>query len=186
MLEPTWKRHPHPKTKKKLREMVGGGIIMIKSDPITTRWVTHRLGNNNTKEVLTLLWRFWSPHQTSQPGDLSKGLRRNPQESGLKGRQILIIGLREDWRNETAVLEGINKILHTPRPRGERCCPRTMLNLNYLLVLEKLLWMSMDRARHTGTGSLEGPHWHSPPGWVASGQITTGERGGSATPSISR
>ena len=48
---------------------------MIKSNPIITRWVTHRLENNNTKEILTLLWRFWSLHQTSQHGNLSKGLR---------------------------------------------------------------------------------------------------------------
>ena len=34
------------------------GTIMIKSNPIHTRWVTHRLENNNTKEVLALLWRF--------------------------------------------------------------------------------------------------------------------------------
>ena len=48
---------------------------MIKSNPIITRWVTHRLEKNNTKEILTLLWRFWSLHQTSQHGNLSKGLR---------------------------------------------------------------------------------------------------------------
>ena len=32
-----------------------GGTITIKSNPIPTVWVTHKLENNNTKEVLPLL-----------------------------------------------------------------------------------------------------------------------------------
>ena len=34
------------------------GAIMIKSNLISTGWATHKLENNNTKEVLALLWRF--------------------------------------------------------------------------------------------------------------------------------
>ena len=33
-----------------------------------TSWVTHRMENNNTKQVLTLLWRFWIPCQASSLG----------------------------------------------------------------------------------------------------------------------
>ena len=72
------------------------GAIMIKSNPIPTGWVTHRLENNNTKDVLVLLWRFWTPCQASQPGDLTKGLGI-PRESGLEGQQDLIIGFLEGW-----------------------------------------------------------------------------------------
>ena len=45
---------PHSKTKKLNR---GGrrDTIMIESNPIPTGWVTHKLENNNTKEVLPLL-----------------------------------------------------------------------------------------------------------------------------------
>ena len=50
----------------------GRGKITIKSNPISTRWVTKKLENNNTKEVLALLWRFYAPHQSSQPGESSK------------------------------------------------------------------------------------------------------------------
>ena len=43
-----------PKTKK-LQQDGRKGVIVIKSNPISAGWVTHRLENNNTKEVLTLL-----------------------------------------------------------------------------------------------------------------------------------
>ena len=33
----------------------GRTIIMIKSNNISTRWASHKLENNNTKEILTLL-----------------------------------------------------------------------------------------------------------------------------------
>ena len=49
---------PHPKTKKKLQQDSRRGTIMIKSNPIPAGWVTHRLENSNTKEVLPLLLRF--------------------------------------------------------------------------------------------------------------------------------
>ena len=47
---PTKKDTPHPKTKKK--QYGSRGIITIKSDPIPVRKVTHKLENNNTREVL--------------------------------------------------------------------------------------------------------------------------------------
>jgi len=69
---PPKKDTPHPKTKKKLQRDGRRGTITIKSNPMPTRWVTHKLENNNTKEVLPLLWRFWTPHHASQPWDLTK------------------------------------------------------------------------------------------------------------------
>ena len=36
---------------------------MLKSNPILTGWATHKLQNNNTKEVLPLLWRS-EPHSS--------------------------------------------------------------------------------------------------------------------------
>ena len=46
---------PHPRTREKLQQDGRRGTIMIKkSNPIPTRWVTHKL-ENNTKEILALL-----------------------------------------------------------------------------------------------------------------------------------
>ena len=83
---------PHSKTKKLNR---GGrrDTIMIKSNPIPTGWVTHKLENNNTKEVLSLLWRFWTPLPAFQPRDLTKGWGI-PRESDLEGQQDLITRLQ--------------------------------------------------------------------------------------------
>ena len=44
-----------PKTKKELQQDGRRGAITIKSNPIPAGWVTHKLENNNTKEVLPLL-----------------------------------------------------------------------------------------------------------------------------------
>jgi len=53
-LEPTKKDISCPRAKKKLQQD-GRSAIMIKSNPISIRKMTHRLQNNNTKEILTLL-----------------------------------------------------------------------------------------------------------------------------------
>ena len=55
---PSNKVFPSPKTKEKPQLDGKSGTITIKSNPILARWVTHKLENNNTKEVLSLLWRF--------------------------------------------------------------------------------------------------------------------------------
>ena len=52
---PTKKDTPCPKTKKKPQQDGRRGAVKIKSNPIPAGWVTHKLENNNTKEVLTLL-----------------------------------------------------------------------------------------------------------------------------------
>ena len=55
------------------------------------------------------------------------------------------------------VLEGTNKILHTPRPRRKEQWPHWQLNQNYLLVLESLLWSNVSAGayhRDGRTGSI--------------------------------
>ena len=54
-LEPTKKDTPHPRTKEKPQQNHRRGTIKIESNLIPTVWVTHKLENNNTKEVLTVL-----------------------------------------------------------------------------------------------------------------------------------
>ena len=48
------KATPSRKTKK-LKQDVRRGTTTIKSNPIPTKWVTYKLDNNNTREVLPLL-----------------------------------------------------------------------------------------------------------------------------------
>ena len=69
---PPKKDTPHSKKKEKLQQNGRRGTITIKWNPVSTRWVTHKLENNNTKEVLPVLWRFWAPCQASQPGGPAK------------------------------------------------------------------------------------------------------------------
>ena len=52
MLETTKKDTLYPKTKKKPQQDSRRGAIMIKSNPIPPRWVTQKLENNDTTEVL--------------------------------------------------------------------------------------------------------------------------------------
>ena len=87
---------PRPKTKKQPQWDGRKGKITINSNPIPTYgWVTHRLEKSNTKEVLELLWRFWTPSQASQSGYPGKALGI-PRKSVLAGQQHLIIGLPHD------------------------------------------------------------------------------------------
>ena len=92
---PTKKRYSTSKDKEEatVRQQEGHNHEKIKSQ---THWsVTHKLENNNTKEVLLLLCRFRNPHQASQPGDLTKELGI-PRESDLEGLQDLITRLLQD------------------------------------------------------------------------------------------
>ena len=92
----------------------GRGKITIKSNPISTRWVTQKLDNNNTKEVLALLWRFYAPHQSSQPVGSSK------KTGNLTWRTVGF-----DYRTSTELeeTEGTNKILCTSRSNEESSDP---------------------------------------------------------------
>ena len=128
--------------------------------------MTRRLENNNTKEVLTLLWRFWTPCQTFKPRDPTKGWGRQrilPWGSmGFDNRPSRGVG-----KTETLVLEGTNKILCTLRCRGEEQWHHRRLRWNYLLVLEDLLWRHGSAGSHhreggTGRSPLCKPCWSSP------------------------
>ena len=88
-------RYPCPRSKEKLQWDGGRGAIIIKSNPIPASWTNHKLENNNTKEVLPLLWRFWPLHQAFQPGNPAKGLGI-PRESDFEGQQNLTTGLPQD------------------------------------------------------------------------------------------
>ena len=52
---PPKKDTPCPKTKKKLQQDSSRDTVTIKSNPIPKGWVTYKLENNNTKEILPLL-----------------------------------------------------------------------------------------------------------------------------------
>lgn len=88
---------PRPKTKKQQQWDGRRGTILIQSSSIPIVGVTHKLENNNTKEVLPLLWLFRTLLQASQPGDLTKALG-TPRDSDLEAQQDLII--RQDWEKQ--------------------------------------------------------------------------------------
>ena len=58
----------------------------------------HKLKNNYTKEILTLLRKSCNPQQISQPEDLAKGLR-TPRELDFGGYWGLTTELPQDWGN---------------------------------------------------------------------------------------
>ena len=58
---------------------------------------------------------------------------------------------------ETTILEGTNKIFHSPRHRGKKS-PHRRLNKKYMLVLEGLLWWcGLAGAHNRDRGIMEGP-----------------------------
>ena len=155
MLEPTKKETPHPTTKKKLQRDGRRGAIPTKSNPIPTRWVTHKLeNNNNTKEVLPLLWRFWTPRQASQLGDPTKGL-------GIP-RNLTLKASKSDYRTSTGrgetdfILGGHKQNLSHTKPRGKEEWPHRRPNQNSLLVLEGLLWRRGSAGAHPRDRAPEG------------------------------
>ena len=146
------KRHPTSQDKEEAaeRQQEGHNHDKIKSH-------SRKVGDpqNNTKEVLPLLWRFWTPCQASQPRNPTKELR-NPRESELEGQQDLITRFSQARGNRDSVSEGTNKTLYAPRLRGKEQWLHGILNQNYLLLLKGLLWRSgLAGAHHRdgGTGS---------------------------------
>ena len=136
---------------------------------IPTGWMIHKLKNNNTKEVPPLLWRLWTPLQSSQPGDPSKGLRI-PRKSDLEGQQHLIIRLPQDWGKETPVPKGTNKTLHVLRLKGEEQWLHRRLNQNYLLLWKVSCGGVGQQGLTTGivtlsTAAREVSSWHKPSWW---------------------
>ena len=132
-------------------------LIMIASNLIAARWMNRSLENNNTKEVRSLLWRFWALCQASQPRDPVKGLGLS-REYNFQGQWDLITG-----ETEAPLLEGTNKNTCASTPRGKEQWLHRILNQMYLLVLEGLLWRKVStvacyRDRYTGSSS---PEWCS-------------------------
>ena len=98
-------------------------------------------------------WRFWAPHQASQPGDG----RRNSQRirlwrlAGFDCRTSTGLG-----ETETPLLEGTPKVVCVPGPKGKEQWPHRKLNQTHLLVLEGLLQrqgMAVAHGRDRDTGS---------------------------------
>ena len=137
-LELTKKDTPHPKTKEKLQWDSTRGTITIKSNPITAEWVTQKLENNYTKEVHPLEWRFWAPHQASQPGDLAMG-GSIPENQTLKTNRIWLQDFYRTRGNRDSTLGGHTQCSMHIRIQGKEQWPHRRLNQTYLLVLEGLL-----------------------------------------------
>ena len=70
--------------------------IMIKSNPIPTRWAVHKLENNYTTEVLPQEWQYWAPCEAPLTGCLATG-GRGPRKSGFEGQWSLITEIPQDW-----------------------------------------------------------------------------------------
>ena len=128
------------------------GTIMIKSNPIPTRWVTHKPQNNNTKEVFPLLWRFWTKHQASQPGGLTKE-QEIPRESDLEGQWNLIIGLPQDWGKQRlqSWKAQTKSCMHQDPEERSRDPTGDWIKIS-LLVLEVLLWRPGSAGAHHRDG----------------------------------
>ena len=161
MLKFIRKRYPHPKTKKKLQWDGRRGTITTKPNLIPSGWVTHRLENNNTKEVLILLWRFWIPHQSSQTGDLTKELG-TPREYGLGGHWDLIISLPVDWGKQRLQSWRAKTTFFFFLLLQERSSDLTRDWTGYQLVLEGPPWRRGSAGAHHRNGALEGPPWSKP------------------------
>ena len=120
---PPKKDNPHPKTKKNLQWNGRWGAISIKSSPISAWWVTHSLENNNPKEVLSLLWRLWTPGfppWISGKGTMNSHIIWPWEPAGFD--------YRTSWglvKIETPASEATNKILHSPRHR-QKCSDSTV------------------------------------------------------------
>ena len=74
---------PSPKTKNKLQQDGRRGTITIKSNPIPTGWVTHKMETNYTKEVLPLLWRFRTPFRFTSLGTWESSENLTLKVSGI-------------------------------------------------------------------------------------------------------
>ena len=152
----TKKYTPHTKTKEKPQWDGRRGKITIKSNPIPTGWVTHKLENNLTTEVQPLEWRFWTPCQASQSGGSGNG-RRTSQRirlwrlAGFDCRTSTGLG-----ETETPLLQGTHNVMCVSGLRGKEQWPHRRLYQTNLLVLEGLLQRQGVAAAHSGdkdTGS---------------------------------
>ena len=112
----------------------------------------HKQENNNIKEVLPLLLRFWTPCQFSQLGDPKKG-RGSPRESDLEDHQDLIIGLPQDWGKQRLQSWRRKTILCASILSGKEKWSQENWIKTTCFVLEGLLWSC----------GLAGAHFWFPP-----------------------
>ena len=112
------KNNPHPKTKKNLQQNGRRGTISKNSSPISAWCVTHPLENNNPKEVLSLLWRLWTPG--FPPWRFSKGTMNSHR---IWPWEPAGFDYRTSWglaKIKTPASEGTSTILHSPKHR-QKC-----------------------------------------------------------------
>ena len=152
---PPKKNIPVSKHKGEAAKRSRSGTITLQSNPTPARWVPHTVENNDTKQVLTLLQRFQAPHHFPTWGS-GKGLGI-PRESDFEGQQDIITELPQDWGKQR-LLEGTNKTVCAPEPRGKEQWPHKRLSQTYLGVSEDLLqrcgWaLAWHRDRGTGSRS---------------------------------
>ena len=155
MLNPPKKDTPHPETKEKPQQDRRRGTIMIKSNPKPTGLAAHKLENDNTKEVLPLLWKFWAPTSGFPAQGSGKGTGNTQgirlwRPAGFDCRTSTGLGETD------STFGGHKQILCTPGPKGKKQWPHGRLNQTYLLVLEGLLWrrgLAVAHCGDRGTGS---------------------------------
>ena len=154
MLQSAKKDTPYPKAKKKLQRDNRKDTITKISNSIPTGWGTHKLENDNTKNVILLLWRFWTPRQASQPGDPTKGLGIS-REYCFEGQQDFITRLPQSWekqRHQSWRAQTKSWYTNTNKRLGQ----------NYLLVLKNLLWRSGSVGAHRRMWALATAFWECP------------------------
>ena len=154
-----------------------------------TGQATHKLKNNHSKEVLTLLLKFQATQETSQSGDLVKGLSI-ARDFDFDGQQDLITELPVYWGSTDSWRTQTKPCVH--QDPGERSSdPHKRLSQTCLCVLGSLwqrheLTVACCRVRGTDYTSLgrpsmaagispfgEGHHYHHCPYQsLASGQST--------------
>ena len=148
---------PSPKTKNKLQQDGRRGTIRIKSNPIPTGWVTHKMETNYTKEVLPLLWRFRTPFRFT-----SLGTWESSGNLTLKVSGIWLQDFHRTGENRDFSLGGRQQNLACTKTQRKRAVTSKKQNQNYLLVLEGLLWrQGLERAQHRA-GGLTAAVWKSP------------------------
>jgi len=200
-LEPTKgkkKDAPYPKTKKKLQQDSERGTVTVKSNPIPARCVTHKLEKSNTKEVLPLLWRFWTPRQAFQLGDLTKGLGI-PREFTLKASGIWLQDFHRTGGTRDSGLEGHKQnLMHIKTQRKGAVTPQVIepkqparfggppveawVRRGSPQWWRYWQWQSGKVRLRSNGDPLGGHHWldhraHRLEGWVFSSQKTTREGG---------
>ena len=134
-LELTRKDTPHPKTKEKPQWDGRRGAITVKSNPITTGWVTHRLANTYTTEVHPLEWRFWAPRQLPNLG-VPQWEQEFLENQTLKPSGNWLQDFDRTGGNRDSTLGGHTRSSVHIGTQGKEQWPRERLNQTYLLVLE--------------------------------------------------